>query len=86
MLDRWFLAHPRSVGEGYFEHQRMALGFSLRLLAAGTACLIHALVPALFRSTGSRTVAQLHDRMVSNRRLTPDAEDATINAASRNRI
>ena len=67
MIDRWFLDHPRSVGESYFAHQRKALSFSGSLFAAGGACLIHALVPALFKCTGSRTVALLHESMTLNR-------------------
>ena len=67
MLDRWLLDHPRSVGESYFQHQRAALGFALSLLQAAGACFIHALVPSLFESTGSRAIADLHERMVTNR-------------------
>ena len=67
MLDRWFLAHPRSVNEGYLEHQAHALKFSGSLLKAGLVCFIHALVPALFERTGSTMVKQLHQDMVTNR-------------------
>ena len=68
MLDRWFLAHPRSVDETYLAHQRAAWGFSASLLKAAAACFIHGLVPALFESTGSRSIAELHDRMTTKRR------------------
>jgi hypothetical protein len=67
MLDRWFLAHPRSVDENYLEHQAVALRFSATLLKATVACFIHAFVPALFPSTGSRMIAQLHEQMVTKR-------------------
>lgn len=68
MLDRWFLAHPRCVEESYLEHQRVALCFSASLLKAAAACFIHGLVPALFESAASRAVAELHERMVEQRR------------------
>ena len=68
MLDRWFLAHPRSVGESYREHQRAAWGFSASLLKAAAVCFIHGLVPVLFESTASRSVAELHKGMVEERR------------------
>jgi Family of unknown function (DUF6356) len=68
MFDRLFLAHPRSVGESYFEHGAMALGFAGRLFAAACACFVHALAPALFARTGSRIIAELHGRMVTGRR------------------
>lgn len=68
MLRRLFLDHPESVDETYGEHALMALGFSLRLMGASLACLVHALVPGLCRTTGSRAIADLHARMVTNRR------------------
>jgi Family of unknown function (DUF6356) len=68
MLDRWFLAHPRSVDEPYLEHQRAAWRFSVSLLKAAGACFIHGLVPALFESAASRSIAELHQRMVEQRR------------------
>ncbi len=66
-LLRPFTEHPASIGETYFEHMGRAAGFSFSMLAAGIACLIHALLPCLFITTGSRTVTNLHDRMVQNR-------------------
>lgn len=67
MFDRLFLDHPRSVGESYLEHQRHAFGFGVALLAAGLACLVHAVVPGLCVRTGSEAIKQLHERMVVNR-------------------
>lgn len=62
-----FLDHPASVGESYSTHLVQASRFSARLLLAGVACLIHALLPFLFVRTASRAVDVLHDRMVVNR-------------------
>lgn len=67
MVERWILAHPKAVGETYFEHQRMALSFSASLFKAAAACFIHALVPGLFQTTGSRTIASLNERMTVRR-------------------
>jgi len=50
MFDRVFLAHPRSLGEGYFEHQQAALGFAGDLILAGFACAIHAVIPRMVAS------------------------------------
>jgi len=71
MFDALFLRHPRSVGESYVEHLIAAMGFAGRLSIAAAACLVHALVPALFQRTGSRIVADLHMTMVVNRRRQP---------------
>ena len=58
-LPRSFVDHPHSVGETYGEHCSTALGFGLRLIAAGLACLVHACVPAWFTRTASRSVRAL---------------------------
>ena len=67
MFKKLFVEHPDSVGESYFEHLCMAFSFSGRMFAGAVACLIHGLIPGLFTSTGSRAIACLHDRMVTNR-------------------
>jgi hypothetical protein len=65
LIDRWFAEHPRSVGESYAVHFLAAVRFALAMLAGGLACLVHALVPALFERTGSRTVKRLYADMVA---------------------
>jgi len=62
MLNRLFLDHPRSVDESYLEHLAFATRFSMILLAAAGAALIHALLPFLFEKTASRIVARLYER------------------------
>jgi hypothetical protein len=66
MIDRFFLSHPRSVGESYAEHFGIASRFGLTMLAGGFAVLVHGFFPALFTTTGSDTVKRLH-RMVQIR-------------------
>ncbi len=68
MLRRWFLAHPATLDETYLEHMSFAGGFGLRLLAAGCACLIHAIVPCLFERTGSRAIMAMHEKLAAARR------------------
>jgi len=68
MLKRLFIDHPRTVDEGYFEHMGAALSFSSAMARGSLACLVHAIVPGLCVTTGSRTVQALHDRMVLNRK------------------
>ncbi|MDY0872950.1 DUF6356 family protein [Dongia rigui] len=67
MIDKMFLDHPKSVGESYLEHLYMASCFSGRMLVGAVACFIHALIPGLCVKTGSKTITELHDRMVVNR-------------------
>ncbi|MGK6355041.1 DUF6356 family protein [Sphingomonas sp. DT-207] len=63
MIDRIFLSHPRSVGESYGEHAATAARFGVTMVAGGVACLVHAVVPALFARTASDTVKRLYGQM-----------------------
>ena len=55
-----FTDHPASVGETYAEHMAVALGYGARLLGAGCAAVVHAIVPALFQTTASDAVRAMH--------------------------
>lgn len=68
MLNRLFTDHPRSVGESYGAHLLVATRFGTTMIGAGIACLVHGLIPGLFKSTGSRAIGDLHTRMVTHRR------------------
>ena len=63
MSDNPFTQHPKELGESYGAHFINASAFGLRMLAGGTAVLIHAIFPFLFVRTGSRTMDKLHRRM-----------------------
>ena len=65
---RAFTEHPASVGESYGEHLGQAVCFGSRMVLAGLACLVHGVLPFLFVRTGSRTINELNERMVRNRR------------------
>lgn len=67
MFNRLFRDHPKDVGETYVEHFQAAGGFGMKMIGGGIACVIHALVPGLFVTTGSGTVKRLHDQMVAKR-------------------
>ena len=66
-LMRAFTEHPASVGETYNEHLTNAVGFGIRMMLAGIACLVHGLLPFLFVRTGSRAITELNDRLTSRR-------------------
>ena len=59
-FSRIFSAHPQSVGETYMQHAGIALRFGGSMIAGGLACVVHAAVPALFRTSASRRVRQLN--------------------------
>ena len=60
-MTKAFTAHPSTVGESYVEHQAFAARMGFKLLGAGLAALIHALLPFLFETTASRTIKDMND-------------------------
>ena len=58
-------SHLESVNESYFQHMRFAGWFASRLLMAGGAALVHAVIPCLFEKTASRMICQIHDRLTN---------------------
>lgn len=72
MIDRFFLRHPREVGESYIEHARIALGFGGRMVIAGCKCMLHAAFPALFPTAASDKVRELNKELDMRRRKAAD--------------
>lgn len=74
-----FTEHPKSIGESYFEHMRIAVTFGLKMMGGGLACMIHGLFPFLFQTTGSRTVLKLSEKFLNrfaanNNKTSPSSE------------
>ena len=66
-LLRAFTEHPDSIGETYWQHLAFALGFAARLMLAGLAALVHAVLPFLFKTTASRLIAEMARQTGSRR-------------------
>ncbi len=64
MIGRLFRDHPRSLGMSWASHGAGAVAIGARMIGAGTACIVHAVVPGLFTETAGRTVMGLHEQMV----------------------
>ncbi len=71
MLYNIFFKHPNDVGETYTRHFATALEFGCTMIAAGIACVVHAIVPSVFEHTASNTVTALHARMMLRRQAHP---------------
>lgn len=67
MTDRLFFEHPRSLGMTWLGHGAGALAIGFRLIGAGAACLVHAVVPGVFTQTAGRTIAHMYDHMTSRK-------------------
>ncbi len=55
-----FTEHPRSAGETYFQHMRVALGFARQTIGAGLAALVHAFFPMFHETTVSERIQCLN--------------------------
>ena len=66
-IHRLFREHPEMVGESYLEHLFLASFFGMRMLVAGLACLVHAILPCLFKTTGRSAISELHTKMLVKR-------------------
>jgi len=64
-VEKVFLEHPASVDESFWEHFRFAMTFAFWLALAASAAFVHALAPALCKTTGSDIIRKLHARIVN---------------------
>jgi hypothetical protein len=69
----FFTEHPRSVGETYAEHFKVATWFSANLIAAGAAAAIHAAVPHFHTTTASDRIRMLAQRLDDGRAPRPES-------------
>ncbi|RST31851.1 hypothetical protein HMF7854_14150 [Sphingomonas ginkgonis] len=65
--DKLFVAHPRTLGMSWAGHGAGAVAIGCRMIGAGAACLVHAVVPGWFTETAGRTVMSLHRHMTQRR-------------------
>jgi hypothetical protein len=63
LIDRLFLAHPRSAGQGYFEHLRFAWSFAATLAVGAVAALLHGLFPFVCQTAAGDRVRALYARL-----------------------
>ena len=72
-------AHLEAANESYFEHMRFAATVGAMAIAAGLACVIHALIPALCTRTCSLTIGRLRT-LFDDRRALPTVATQTSGA------
>ena len=75
VVDRLFTDHPRSLGMGWAEHGRGAVHIGARLIGAGAACVVHALVPGWFTQTAGRTITGMYTHMMQRKARAANPED-----------
>lgn len=72
---RLFTEHPRSVGMTWTSHGVGALQIGVRLVGAGCAAIIHAVVPGVFSDTAGRTVARIYDHIQQRKAKSANPEN-----------
>ena len=73
-----FTDHPHSIGETYFEHFIYAFKFGAQMVIGGLACIIHAILPFLFKKTGSNYLLRMTNDFISRM---PVVEERVANLA-----
>ena len=58
--------HLNEVNETYFQHMLIAFKIGFTMLVTGVFCLIHGLIPSLFKKTGSNQIAKMFEMVSRN--------------------
>jgi hypothetical protein len=64
LADRLFTEHPRSLGMSWWRHGAGAVAIGVRLIGAGLACLVHAVIPGFFTQTAGKTITGMYEHMM----------------------
>ena len=75
LAGRLFFDHPRSLGMSWWGHGVGALDIGVKLVGAGLACLIHAVVPGVFTQTAGKTITGMYDHMMRRKAGAADPEN-----------
>ena len=67
LAHRMFVEHPRSLGMTWAGHRAGAVRIGVELVAAGCACIVHAVVPGWFTQTAGKTVTRIYDYMAQRK-------------------
>ena len=58
--------HLNEVNETCLRHIRIAFKIVFTMLVTGFICLIHGLIPGLFKKTGSNQIAKMYEMVLRN--------------------
>lgn len=74
---KYFTTHPASVNQSYWAHLLFACSFGFIMLRGGIACIIHALFPFMFQTTGSDNAFYAIEKYLKARH-SDDTNDALL--------
>ena len=75
LIRRLFVEHPQSLGMTWAAHGIGAVKIGAELIGAGTAVLVHAVVPGWFTETGGKTVTRIYDHIQARKAGSADPEN-----------
>ena len=58
--------HLKEVNESYLQHMWIAFKIGFTMLVTGVFCLIHGLIPGLFKKTDSNQIAKMYEMVSRN--------------------
>ena len=58
--------HLNEDNETYFQHMRITLKIVITMLVTGVFCLIHGLIPGVFKKTGSNQITKMYEMVSRN--------------------
>ena len=58
--------HLNEVNETYLQHMQIAFKIGFTMLITGVLCLIHGLIPGLFKKTASNMIVKMHEIVSRN--------------------
>ena len=58
--------HLNEDNEIHSQHMRIALKIGITMLVRGVFCLIHGLIPGLFKKTGSNQITKMYEIVSRN--------------------
>lgn len=58
--------HLNDTGESYAQHLKFASNVGLKMLIASMQCFFHAIVPSVFKNSGSKAIKELYNQ-INNR-------------------
>jgi hypothetical protein len=67
MFARLFIDHPKAVNESYAEHMGAAFTVAFRLASASIKCIVHGLVPGLYKTAGSDAILKMAGEIAPRR-------------------
>ena len=58
--------HLNEINETYIQHMGVAFKIGITMLLTGIICLIHGLIPGLFKKTASSQIIKMHEVISRN--------------------